>query len=127
MALIDNNGKVHLIDTDGKAVEVARIDFSEYYNKQDGTTPAITVLSIDNPVQYVTDVFYFLSDEDNERILFNSINTNEETMPLIELYMNLMSRDKITFDEFLAQVVEQFFIKHQGYEIPEVIYSRYDK
>ena len=127
MALIDNNGQVHLIDSDGKAVEVALIEFSEYYNKQDGTTPAITVLNIDNPVQYVTDTFYFLSYEDNERVLFNSIKTNETTMPLIELYMDLMSRDKITFEVFLAEVVKQFFIQHQGYEIPEVVYARYDK
>ena len=76
MALIDNKGIVHLINDDGEAVEVARIEFSEYYNKQDGTTPAITALHIDNPTQYVTDVFYFLSDEDTERVLFNSTAVN---------------------------------------------------
>lgn len=127
MALIDNNGQVHLIDADGKAVEVARIEFAEYYNKQDGITPAITALHIDNPVQYITDTFYFLSNEDTERVLFNSIKTNETTMPLIELYMALMSRDKISIDVFLSEVVQNFFIKHQGYEIPEVVYARYDK
>jgi hypothetical protein len=98
MALIDTNGQVHLIDSDGKVVEVARIEFSEYYNTQDGTTPAITVLEIKNPVQFVTDTFYLLSDEDSEKVLFNSIKTNETTMPLMELYVNLMSRDKITFE-----------------------------
>jgi len=127
MTLIDNNGTVHLINDDNKAVEVARIEFSEYYNKENGTTPGITALFIDNPVQYVTDTFYFLSDEDNERVLFNSIKTNEDTMPLIELYMNLMSRDKITFDTFLTEVVKQFFIENQGYELPEVVYSKYER
>lgn len=127
MALIDNNGIVHLINDDGKAVEVARIEFSEYYNKQDGTTPAITALHIDNPTQYVTDVFYFLSDEETERVLFNSIKTNEDTMQLIELYMNLMSRDKITLNVFLAEVIKQFFIEHLGYQIPETVYSKYER
>lgn len=127
MALIDNNGKVHLLNDDGKAVEVASIEFAEYYNKENGTTPGITVLRIDNPVQYQTDVFYFLTDEDNEKVLFNSIKTNETTMPLIELYMKLMSREKITFDLFLAEVVKDFFIEHLGYDIPEVVYGQYER
>lgn len=127
MAILDSNGKLHLIDSDGKVVEVACIQFSEYYNKEDETTPAITVLEINNPVQFVTDTFYFLSNDDNERVLFNSIKTNEGTMPLIELYMNLMSRDIITFDVFLAEIVKQFFIGHLGYEIAEVVYSKYER
>jgi len=41
MALLDNNGQVHLLNAEGQTVEVARIEFSEYYNKDEGTTPAI--------------------------------------------------------------------------------------
>jgi hypothetical protein len=119
MALLDNNGQVHLLNAEGQTVEVARIEFSEYYNKEEGTTPATTVLQIDNPTQSVTDTFYFLSDEDNERVLFNSIKTNEATMPLIELYMALMSRDAITFEELLAEVIENYFVKELDYKVPE--------
>jgi hypothetical protein len=119
MALLDNNGQVHLLNAEGQTVEVARIEFSEYYNKDEGTTPAITVLEINNPIQSVTDTFYFLSDDDSERVLFNAINTNEETMPLIELYMSLMSRDAITFEQLLAEVIENYFVKELNYKVSE--------
>ena len=125
MSLIDNNGQVHLTNSKGQTIEVARISFAEYYNKEDGTTPGITALQITNPIQNVTDIFYFLSEEDTERVLFNSIKTNESTMPLIELYMQLMSRDKISFEEFLREVIQNYFISVLGYDIPEAVYSQY--
>ncbi len=108
------SGSVWLNDKIGNTIEAIQLTISEYYNKEAGTTPQLFGLQIYNPVQKANDHFYFLKEENY--LVFNSIKTDEETMPLIELYMQLMSKEQITCHEFLSEVLTQYFIK-QGYSL----------
>ena len=125
MGLIDNKGIVYLNDSDGKAVEVARMKFGEYFDPIEATTPEITYIEIDNPVQFVTDVFYFKKDE--EGMVFNCLRTDETTMRLLEIYMTNIQDEHCTPEQLLTNVIQKFFVELKGYQIPDVVFAKYER
>ena len=125
MGLIDNKGIVYLNDSDGKAVEVARMKFGEYFDPIEATTPEITYIEIDNPVQFVTDVFYFKKDE--EGMVFNCLRTDETTMRLLEIYMTNIQDEHCTPEQLLTNVIQKFFLEKMGYQIPDVVFAKYER
>ena len=114
MSIIQTNRIIYLKDQKGKAVEVINIAFSEYYNPV-GTTPQQIQVNVFNPKSRTTDTFYFLKQKSG--IQYNSIQTNESAMPLLELYMSLIPNNDITPQQLISSVLKQYFILVAGYQL----------
>lgn len=115
MSILNSSGSIYMMADGNKSVEVIKVLFSEYYNPIAGTTPQQIQVSIYNPKLNTTDTFYFLNNRNG--IIYNSIQTNETAMPLIELYMSLIPNNDITPQQLILSVLKQYFISKAGYRL----------
>lgn len=113
MQILNTNGSVYLLSPTGKKVEVIKVLFAEYYNPA-GTTPQQLQVNVFNPEYNSTDCFYFLNERSG--IVYNSIQTNESAMQLLELYMRLILRRSLTPPQFIAELLKNYFAI-EGYEL----------
>lgn len=102
---------------EGETVEVMHILFSELYDLNGETPPQIQI-NVLNPKSGKNDSFYFLKETDG--INYNSIQSNENEIDLLEVYMTAIPKSNLTPTEFISSVLMDYFIAKEGFSLKAV-------
>lgn len=115
MNYLDEKGYVFLVTPEGLTRHFIKLSWGiPFCNDHKGTAAKVTI----NPFQRgKEDVFFFYEDE----LVFAHIQNRELAQGLYQAYLRFFGKhEQYTLTDFIAYIVEQYFISEEKHTLPSV-------